>query len=225
MELILDQNKGNTFCGKEYPVFSVDTNKPFSFEKLKKLAAEIIEQSQNMSYIILNPSHENDMLYLLTVALRLEADKNLHAPACTVLKVSDLNSSLELHKKYIALTVGAVYIARLSQMNINDMLRDIDTLSYLGLNIKTDYLQNIVTLKLNGTGKEHYFNVYDKEKAVLLSALMKTLSLLEIRPATKVRLVLEKVRSSDNEIDAEKLIARLIKITRSAIRANKPFFV
>lgn len=222
MELILDQNKGNTFCGKEYPVFSVNTNKPLSFEELKKLATEIIRQSQNKNYIILVPSHENDMLYLLTIALHLEADKNPHAPACMVLKISDLHSSRELHKKYIALTVGTVYIAHLSQMSINEMLRDIDTLGYLGLDIQTDNLQNIVTLKLDGTGKEHYFNVSNKEKAILLCALMKTLSLLEIRPATKVCLALEKIQSSDNKADTEKLITQLIKITRSILNANKP---
>ena len=116
----------------------------------------------------------------------------------------------EKYHPYFSFTSAADYILRLLDMKRAEMYKDIQSLSYLGLQIHTDYLQNTITLRLPSEGKPYVFYASTLENSVILASFIKMLSLMKIKTEMDVTIVL-KMLPEDNliRINRNRLLQKL----------------
>ena len=70
-------------------------------------------------------------------------------------KVKEKAAAIQAYKPFIALTIGLKYIIRLYQEELDNVYKEIAGLSYLGLNIKEDYLENKLYMELPNGSERH----------------------------------------------------------------------
>ena len=122
---------------------------------------------------------------------------------------------MEKYRPYFSFTVAADYVLRLIEMDKGAMYKDIQSLSYLGLEVKTDYIENAITLHLDNPGKKYVFHTSSLENTVILASFIKMLSLMKLNVNLDVTIVL-KMLPADNviAINRDELLQKLFWCAR-----------
>lgn len=210
MEIIFDENRNFTFQGEDFPVYKLDTIRNSGFKTLMEEAHCLLRQHAGDHTVIICPTVENGNTYLFASILGIEGRSPDTLPMRAVFKVKDYKASLEKYRPYFSFTSAADYILRLLDMKRAEMYKDIQSLSYLGLQIHTDYLQNTITLRLPSEGKPYVFYASTLENSVILASFIKMLSLMKIKTEMDVTIVL-KMLPEDNliRINRNRLLQKL----------------
>lgn len=221
MEIIFDENKENTFQGKSCPVIELDTKRPVNFNEILKYSKELSAQYQNEKNIIIVPNEENEYMYLFAATMNIFGQNNEKAPQQAIIKVTDFSASLEKYKPYFSFTIAAIYALRLFSMDCKSMYRDIETLSYLGLNVSTDYIKNTITLHLPNNGKRYVLKGSNIENTIILACFIKMLSLLKVQLEIDVKIIIKKL-SPDTVFpkDSDELLRKLFWCGKSFMGLN-----
>lgn len=213
MEIIFDENKNDTFQGKNYPVFNLHTPDGINFRKLQKNAGELVKTNRGNDIVLIRPEHENTSFFLFAALLGTENSKA--APAQAVFKVKSYKDALEKYRPYFSFTVAADYILRLLDMDKTTMYKDIQTLSYLGLDVSTDYFANTITLRLPNSGKKYVFHASSLENSVILASFIKMLSLMKLSVDMDITIVLKKLPEDNvTAINRDELLQKLFWCAR-----------
>jgi len=192
MEIIFDNNSEYTFQGKEFPIINLDTDKNLKISQMYHNVKELIAQNSQNPIIIIKPSAENNNLHLYAALFGIENNNDNIFPSCAVIKVNNHQQAMTKHEPYMYFTTAATYAYRLSQMNITEMYKDIETLGYLGLDIKTDYLQNLIIMRHPSDGRKYFFKSNRKNSSIVLAGLIKILSLMKIKPPLDINIHIKK---------------------------------
>lgn len=201
MEIIFDENQNDAFQGQNYPVFNLRTPEAVDFRQLQKQACDLAKANRNNETVLIRPEHENPSCFLFAALLSLEGRNAL--PLQGVFKVADYKQA----------------------MDKNAMYKDIQSLSYLGLDVKNDYIKNTITLHLSNPGRKYVFHASSLENTVILASFIKMLSLMKLNVNLDVTIVL-KMLPADNviAINRNELLQKLFWCARpfllSAARAN-----
>lgn len=180
MEIIFDENKNLLFRGEAAPVYNLQTSALTDFKTVLNTAGEVMKIYKNDDTLIISPSVENGSLNLFASVLAIMGRRPDSMPLRTIVKVEDYRDALEKYRPYLSFTAAADYILRLIEMPRAEMYKDIQSLSYLGLKVQTDYLRNTLTLRYAGTGagKRYFFTASTLENTVILASFLKMLALL-----------------------------------------------
>lgn len=206
MEIIFDENKNNTFQDEVYPVFDLQTSDLVSFKKIQKSVRQLIRENQQNKTIIIRPDKENDY-FLLFVAL-FDIENRGVRPVRAIFKVNRHKDAFDKYRPYFFFTVAADYVLRLLDMDRAEMYKDIQSLSYLGLEVKRDYIWNMLTLHLSGRKsaeniKTYMFRVSSLENTLILASFVKMLSLLKVDIDMNV-LIRIKLIADDDAVAADR---------------------
>ena len=100
------------------------------------------------------------------------------------------------------------------------MYRDIETLGYLGLDIKTDYVKNMIIIRHHSDGKKYKFKSSQKHTAITLACLVKVLSLMKIKPP--IDITIEIIKSDSNTpINYKTILQKLFFYCRILFKQRK----
>lgn len=179
MEIIFDENEGDVFCGKSYPVYFLKTPNKINFKNILQDVRKLIKANNKNKTILIKPEKENKYFLLFMALMGIEGGDNANYPLQAVIKVKDFKQAAEAYRPYFFFGTAATYVLRLLQMDNAEMYKDIKTLGYLGLDIKTDYLDNTIALRLPNLGKKYWFHVASLHNTVILASFIKMLSLLK----------------------------------------------
>ena len=183
IEIVLDQNEGNSFLDKERPVFVISQNIENTFPAYREKARDVIETYGEEQIIIIRnnaPSFSNNMF---AVALFVESCLRPNRLECAVIKVTDHQQALQKYKPFVALTIGIKYVLRLCTEPEKVVYKEISDLGYLGLEIKNDYLNNKIFLTLAGTEEMKTFRAENMTEALILTGMLKSLALAQTTAA------------------------------------------
>ncbi len=224
MEIIFDENKGTTFQGNTYPVYSTATITHTNFTQLLQTAHNIIERYQEEEKLIVISPEKNTNTMLLASLLSIIGQDMQKAPRQIVFKVADFRAAMEHYRPYLAFATAATYALRLAQMNTDALYKDIESLSYLGLEIKSDYIHNTITLRLpQDNAKKYVFKAANMENIIILSSFIKMLSLMQISMPTDIDITIILRRLSDNSwpnMSTNELLKKLYWCAKSFLPAE-----
>ena len=96
---------------------------------------------------------------------------------CVVFKVKEYEKALNSYKPYVALTIALKYAIRLCNQPINDVYREIENMSYLGINIKRDYIMKLILLTIEGNKDGYNLKTNSLEEAIIAASTFKAISL------------------------------------------------
>lgn len=156
-------------------------------------AKTLANRYQDEENIIIVPSQENDCMMIFAALLSIVGRDNAPAPRQAIFKVADFRESMEKYRNFFAFTIAAVYTLRLMKMDTKEMYKDIKSLSYLGMDINTNYIKNIITLHLPRDGKKYVFKAGNMENTIILTSFIKMLSLIKAEPQIDIKIILNKL--------------------------------
>jgi len=209
MEIIFDENKNNVFRGEKYEVIKLQNFNGLTFEEMQKNTHDLAQANRNSKIILLRPEEENNKALLFAALLSLEDPDKW--PLQAVFKVKNCRKALEKYKPYLSFSVAAKYIFRLLNMSGREIYKDIQTLNYLGLEIKTDYAEKLIKLHLpNNSGKKYVFKAANLENDLILASFIKMLSLIKYTLNIDVEMQIRMQDEDDpSQINKEKLLRKL----------------
>ncbi len=210
IEIALDSQDGNNFCGKERPVFEINNLPSSDWAGYRALAKEfIVRFSQEAVVIVRNHIKDfslNDFALALFVS-SCQLDNNIE---CAVFKVADSRAATSAYKPYVALTVAVKYIMRLGKESLDEVYKDISTLGYLGIDVKHDYINHKLFLSLPGKGDVPIIKADNITDILVAVGTAKALALLQLNRAFKAEITLSKNAGIFEENSAiEKVIATI----------------
>ncbi len=209
IDIAFDTHEGNTFCDEVCPVVSLD-NVPQSWEEYARQAEELINRYGDDKTIILQINNPQFSMNKFSLALFVSSIKMPSTLDLAVFKVKDLETAREAYKPYLALTIAVKYVLQLFNATPEVIYKNISGLGYLGLSIKTDYIENTMTLTYEGAKEPSYhFETDNAFDALVMSAVLKTLSLAQIKEKFEVKMSLN-LAPQKRTID--ELIVQILKI-------------
>lgn len=179
IEIVLDENTENTFLNAERPVYTINDTAEKTWEEYRGLAQKILTSYGDVPIIIIRNTNPQFSINWFAVALFIESCFIKNKLECAVFKVKDKATAIQNYKPYIALTIGLKYIIRLYQEELDNVYKEIAGLSYLGLNIKEDYIENKIYMELPSTGEPYNLNAQTTEEALTTVAILKSISLMQ----------------------------------------------
>lgn len=209
IDIAFDIHEGNTFCDEVCPVISLD-NTPHTWEEYASQAEDLINRYGDAKTIILQINNPQFSINKLSLALFVSSIKLPCTLDLAVFKVKDLEAAREAYKPYLALTIAVKYVLQLFNATPEVIYKNISGLGYLGLSIKTDYIENTMTLVYEGAQKPSYhFETDNAFDALVMSAVLKTASLAEIKAKIEVKMFLN-LAPQKRTIDD--LVSQILKI-------------
>ena len=143
IDIVLDANSGNTFCGKEFPLVRLNKTKATSWSDYQHLAADFIKAHAKEEAAIISVNDADFSINKFSVALFAESVLTPSKLDYVVFKVSDLEAAREAYKPYLAITIAIKYVLRLVDDTPESIYRNLADLGYLGLEITHNYGNNI----------------------------------------------------------------------------------
>ncbi len=210
MEIIFDENKNDTFHGKIYPILNLQTFDNINFKDIQLRAEELIEANHNNKIILIRPDQENN--YFLLFAALLGSDDTEFRPGQVIFKVKNCKETLEKYKPFLSFSIAANYVCRLLKMNKKEIYKDIQSLGYLNIKVKTSYQENIITLHLPNPGKKYIFIAENMENTIILASFIKMMSLIKVNFNIDIKIILKKIPTDNNnstKLDQKKILQKL----------------
>ncbi len=209
IDIAFDTHEGNTFCDETCSVVSLD-NVPQSWEEYTEQAEELINRYGDDKTIILQINNPQFSMNKFSLALFVSSIKMPSTLDLAVFKVKDLETAREAYKPYLALTIAVKYVLQLFNATPEVIYKNISGLGYLGLSIKTDYIENTMTLVYEGSKEPSYhFETDNAFDALVMSAVLKTVSLAQIKEKFEVKMSLN-LAPQKRTID--ELVSQVLKI-------------
>ena len=209
IDIAFDIHEGNTFCDEVCPVISLD-NTPHTWEEYAEQAEDLIKRYGDDKTIILQINNPQFSMNKFSLALFVSSIKMPSTLDLAVFKVKDLETAREAYKPYLALTIAVKYVLQLFNATPEVIYKNISGLGYLGLSIKTDYVENTMTLVYEGAKEPLYhFETDNAFDALVMSAVLKTVSLAQIKEKFEVKMSLN-LAPQKRTID--ELIVQILKI-------------
>ncbi len=222
IEIALDKNPDNTFKNKEYPVFEVQQFADNSFNTYLFTAQNIINHFISEPIIIIKILTDSCSLNFLALALFIKSYQIESCLECVVFKVTDYEQALQSYKPFIALTTGIRLALRLCDSPAVEIYREIENMGYLGLNIKRDYLKNIIKLDLNGNNTPVLqLNAQTLSQAVVTAASVKTFALLPQHVSCTAQIDIDK---NPQPLNADLIINQILQNTLPVISKQEVTF-
>ncbi len=211
IEIVLDENADNTFLNAERPVYTINDTTEKTWEEYRELAKNVITMYGELPIIIIRNDTPLFSVNWFAVALFVESCFTRNKLECVVFKVKEKAAAIQAYKPFIALTIGLKYIIRLYQEELDNVYKEIAGLSYLGLNIKEDYLENKLYMELPNGNEEHRISSHTTEEALTAVAILKSVALTQ-KPAHIRAEILKAEKSPFPDID--RAIAKAVSYVR-----------
>ena len=209
MEIIFDNNTTDTFQNKIYPIIELNTEQNIKVSQMHSVINNLISQNSQNRIIIIKPTAENSNMHLYAALLGINQSNDFTFPSCAIIKVQNHQKTLKEHEPYMFFTTAATYAHRLSQMSYSEMYKDIEGLGYLGLDIKTNYLQNMITMRHPSDGHSYHFKSSSKHNSIVLAGLIKILSLMKIKPPLDITVDIVKTKD-ESPTNFQQLLNKLL---------------
>ncbi len=211
INIILDGNLDDEFCGKKYPVIEVNNFASDNWSEYQKKAKEIVAENLENFAIIIKINDEKCSLNKLAIALFAAAFEDSGKIEYAVFKVKNLQEAQEKYKPYIALTIGIKYALVLSKETPKTIYKSISELGYLGIKSKRDYINDTLLLSLpNADVPVELREPKGLQKTIEAVALFKALSL-----AKKAVNLEMKVQCDETpvEFNREEMVQKIVEET------------
>ncbi len=208
IEIVLDGNADDEFCGQKYSVIEIVSENLNSWTEYKQLAQQIIIDYAKEYAVIIKLENPNTFLNKLAVALFVESIKTPNQLQYAVFKVKNLEKAREEYKPYVALTIAIKYALNLANENHNTIYKNISELGYLGIETEQDYIGNSIILRLpNSNSTPIIMNSNNLEDTICGVALLKALSLAQVKVSIVLKIVRNETEiSSNKDVLVEKII-------------------
>lgn len=208
IEIVLDENIGCEFCGKEYEIINIKEEIPDSWNSYKLLANSLIDKHKNEDAIMLNICNDKCSLNKLSLALFVESITNPTKVNYAIFKIKNLKSVRETYNPYIALTIAIKYALNLVCESPHIIYKNISGLGYLGLDIENNYAKNKMIMQLsNSNTKPIKLTTHNAFDALVASSILKALSLSKSQVSMEVTVELNEADCTKNkDILVEKII-------------------
>lgn len=182
IEIVLDENIENKFLNAERPIYNISDTGKKTWTDYRELAKKVLKMYGDIPIIIIRNNNPEFSINWFAVALFVESCFIENKLECAVFKVEDKAVAIEAYKPFVALTIGLKYIIRLYQEELDNIYKEIAGLSYLGLNIREDYLENKLYMELSNGGELHNLTTQTTEEALTAVAILKSIALTQ-KPA------------------------------------------
>ncbi len=205
IEIVLDGNKDDKFCNKQYPIINIAQENKYDWNSYKKYAKDLINQYSNEEAIIFKLTNKNFSLNKFALALFIMSCQLPNSLECAVFKVDNLQKAREDYKPCVACTVAIKYILRLLDGTIEQAYRDISGLGYLGIKVNRNYSNNI--LKMDYLGEASLPNIIKTDNfddAIVAAATLKALCLQKAKVSISVEIKMNNIiskKTPENLID------------------------
>ena len=208
IEIILDGNLNDEFCGKKYLPVEINEFTSGDWSEYKNTAKRIIAEHIEKEAVIIKINNEKFSLNKLALALFAESFEKSGNLEYAVFKVDDLYSAREQYKPYVALTIGIKYALNLANEAPKTVFKNISELGYLGIKSKRDYYTNTLTLSLpNSDEKARIIETDNLQDTICAVGLMKSLSLAEVNVNFELKI---KCIEANASIDKDEMIQKII---------------
>ena len=208
IEIVLDANTDNKFCGQEYSIIVVDSVNLNHWIDYKQFAQQVIISHAKEQGVIIKLNNSNISLNRLSLALFVESIKNSNQLQYAVFKVEDLQKTREEYKPYVALTIAIKYALNLVNEEPNIIYKNISELGYLGIDTQQDFINNHLILSLpNSDSSPILINANNLEDTICGVALLKTLSLAQVKVNIQLNI---QYNETDNLVDKDILVEKII---------------
>lgn len=177
IEIAFDKNDNNEFLNQIRPAICIKDEVLSSFDEYRQMAQQILEQYSKEQIILIRNNSEEISSNLLAVALFVQSCLMETKTECVVFKVKEYEKALNSYKPYVALTIALKYAIRLCNQPINDVYREIENMSYLGINIKRDYIMKLILLTIEGNKDGYNLKTNSLEEAIIAASTFKAISL------------------------------------------------
>lgn len=177
IEVILDQNKTDTFQDQVRPVYAIEKFTGTNLQDYRRIAREFVARFKDTPLVIIrsqDAAFSNNLFALALFIETCELDTKLDG---IIFQVDDARAATEAYKPYIALTIGLKYALRLQKEAPKMIFKEISLLNYLNLNIRQDYLTSKMYISLPGDSPVQKLTAADADEAITVIGIMKTLSL------------------------------------------------
>lgn len=208
IDIVFDSKADDTFCGEMFPCVDIKA-KMSSWTDYMNLAQNFIKSYSEHKSVIVKSVDKDFSINKFSVALFAESIQNQSNLDYVVFKVKDLEKSRESYKPYLALTIAVKYVLQLIDKTPEEIYRNISDLGYLGLDIKSDYLKNMMSLKYKETASpKNKYKAHNAFEALVLTALLKTVSLAKIQACFEVEIDLN---NTPKKIDVKCLVEEIMR--------------
>ncbi len=212
IEIALTENTENTFLKTEPPVFTIGEENVKTWDDYRALAKKIITAHINLPAVIIKNLNADISINWLAVALFVESCFINGKLECAVFKVADKSAAVQSYKPFVALTIGLKYIIRIYSEEPAYIYKEISSLSYLGLNIREDYLNNKLYLELPDNGECQKLTAQTLQETLTAVGILKCLALAQ--KAAHICAEITKSETSPRP-DVDKAIADVVSFVRS----------
>lgn len=191
LEIIWDKSLDDTFLNEKRPVFTLENISAQNWSDYIALAQKIISAYRDIPIIIIHPENSSVSLNWLAVALFVQSCLTENKVDAVVFKVAEYEKALAAYKPFVALTIGIKYVIRLYQEELDNVYNEISGLSYLGLNIKEDFVKNKLLFSLPGEGRTQNFSTQTIAEALTVIGIMKSLVLSPLSISIKAEIYMD----------------------------------
>ena len=209
IEIVLDSNSGNEFCGNQYPVIEVEKQNSYDWECYKELARNYISKYQEEKAIIIYIKDNELSLNKLSLALFVESIKKETNLENAVFKVTNLTEARQNYYPYVALTIAIKYVLKWLNEAPSAIYKSISELGYLDLDIKRSYAKNTLSIKYEGSSEPTYnYNTSNVFDALAVAGLLKAISLAKVKACFNVEMLLDE---TPQNMDTDEIVEKIIK--------------
>ncbi len=207
IEIVLDENAGDTFLGESRPVFPVTNSLAYGLQAYRAEARRLIESYAQTQIVIIEAPRQDFSINLFALSLFIESCFIDNDIECAVFKVADSKKATEAYKPFVALTIALKYVMRLVSENVEMIYKEISGLGYLGLEVKQDYLNNKIYLKLQGSSPVKRIYGRNVSEALVCAGIMKALALAKTEASLEAEI---DIQAQKNALDTNSVVIKII---------------
>ena len=179
IEIVLDSHQDDIFLNQSRPVYTVDAINCHTLTDYLAEATKFIKQYAD-TIIVIVKTPQNFSRNMFALALFIESCHIDNKIDCVVFKVSNYEKALEEYKPFVALTIAVKYIMRLCKEAPKMIYKEFTSLGYLGLDIRQDYLNQKIILKLGHSDVPKKIITHSTADALAAVGMLKALSLANV---------------------------------------------
>ncbi|MBQ8870210.1 MAG: hypothetical protein IJ019_02400 [Alphaproteobacteria bacterium] len=208
LEIIFDKNDNNEFLNQTRPVIEFIDNKEYSFDEYRLLAKNILQKYENEQIILVRNKTKSFSSNLFAVALFVQSCLQATKTECVVFKTKEYETALKAYRPYVALTIALKFAVRLYNQSVKQAYREMENMSYLGINIKKNYETNVICMNWNNKKNEVDFTGTDFEQSIITAATLKAYSLLKVTDSFKAII---HVNNEETKVDINEVINKIVQ--------------
>ena len=214
LEIAFDKNDNDEFLNQRRQVVEITDIECKTFTDYWKFANQILSKYEKEQIIIIRNSSVSFSSNIFAVALFVSSCLNQTKTECVVFKVEDHKKALQSYKPYVALTIALKYAIRLYNLPVNEAYKEIANMSYLGIDIKINYQDKIISMSLNNKEQGADYIGNDIEQAIISAATLKAFALMQIKSNYTAQ-IYQNVQNTT--VDINNIILQIVKNVSSEL--------